>query len=230
MKRWLVVLAVWGLATAIKPVSWVQAQAVQSIVPEHDYILALTQQRAATSVLGDLQQRQVDSSDIELRFWGGYGLTGTRGLVLRRTAGRWQAWRATVRTCNVLVPASIGDTLTPEGETEFLTHAKRYCGTRFPRGKEIARIVGLDTLLVVPLSSSRDYASIWRAAVQRGLLALPPRPARKWTMLDGFTYVVEVRRGPEYRASVIEQVRPPELEADRQVQLIDDLLRTRIGW
>jgi hypothetical protein len=42
------------------------------------------------------------------------------------------------------------------------------------------------------------------------------------------TYVVELRRGSEYRASEIERVDPPETEADRQMQRVYAPLATLV--
>ena len=41
-------------------------------------------------------------------------------------------------------------------------------------------------------------------------------------MLDGFTYVIELREGNSYRASVIEAVSKPEVDADRTVKAVYD--------
>jgi hypothetical protein len=43
-------------------------------------------------------------------------------------------------------------------------------------------------------------------------------------MMDGFSYVIEVRRGAEYRASSIEQVDKPEVPADAQVKRVYEAL------
>jgi hypothetical protein len=39
-------------------------------------------------------------------------------------------------------------------------------------------------------------------------------------MLDGSTYLVEVRRGKEYRAAAIERLETPEVEADAQIKAV----------
>ena len=66
---------------------------------------------------------------------------------------------------------------------------------------------------------STSYADLWAGAVDDGVLELPPSVEREWVMLDGHTYVVEVREGDSYRTSVIAHTEP-EVEADRQVQAV----------
>jgi hypothetical protein len=61
---------------------------------------------------------------------------------------------------------------------------------------------------------------VWKDALSAGAFQLPARVERSRTMLDGFAYVIEVRRGDEYRAAEIEDVDKPEVEADRQVKRI----------
>jgi hypothetical protein len=47
-------------------------------------------------------------------------------------------------------------------------------------------------------------------------------------MLDGFTYVIELREGNSYRASVIEAVGKPEGDADRAVKAVYDAVRQAV--
>src|SRR5690348_15184635 len=64
-----------------------------------DYLVRITQRWGASSPVGALPANAMGADDIELRVWGGYGLGGTRGVVLRRTRDRWQAWRTRVVRC-----------------------------------------------------------------------------------------------------------------------------------
>jgi hypothetical protein len=78
-----------------------------------------------------------------------------------------------------------------------------------------------DSVEVRPLpASSAAIDSAWNDAVTAGLLTLPASVPRTWTMLDGVRYVLEVRRGSEYRASMIESLETPEVEADRRVKVV----------
>jgi hypothetical protein len=70
-------------------------------------------------------------------------------------------------------------------------------------------IAGADTLILRTLPESGAYAAAWDSAVAAGVMALPPSPSTAFFMIDGSRMVVEVRRGREYRASVI---RPAGLE------------------
>jgi hypothetical protein len=85
-----------------------------------------------------------------------------------------------------------------------------------PTGAIVAAVFEADTVGLYPLMSA-DYEAFWQNLKQNGLLELPPQVPRKWMMVDGHTYVVEVRRGSDYRASVIENTKP-ESRADTLVQ------------
>ena len=81
-----------------------------------------------------------------------------------------------------------------------------------------------DTLIVDQIARNADLEKVWRDAVRAGVLALPPK---RWKgIMDGGGYVIEVRRGNEYRASVIESVEPPEVYTDRQVKEIYNIVMT----
>jgi hypothetical protein len=81
------------------------------------------------------------------------------------------------------------------------------------------RIITADTLVVEQLGASgSDVESAWQAAVAAGLFQLPGRVTRSSTASDGFTYVVEVRRGDEYRASEIAHIDRAETVAEAQVK------------
>ena len=58
-----------------------------------------------------------------------------------------------------------------------------------------------------------------------GLFTLPTKVPRTWMMLDGHTYVLEVRRGQVYRASEIEDLEKPEVPADATIRRIAMMLR-----
>jgi len=79
-----------------------------------------------------------------------------------------------------------------------------------------------DSLIVNKINTQADLAQVWQTAVAKGALKLPQRVPRKWGMMDGGSYVVEVRTGSNYRASSIEDVSPPEVDADRQVKDVYD--------
>ena len=72
----------------------------------------------------------------------------------------------------------------------------------------------------IPVFGHGGYPSL-----SAGVLQLPRRVKRTRTMDDGITFVVELRRGDEYRAAEIEELERPDVEADTQVKQIYDAVR-----
>jgi hypothetical protein len=97
--------------------------------------------------------------------------------------------------------------------------ARRRCGERnagmseAPAGTYGWTMISDDTLDLRPFQPPARPDEAWDALVEAGLLRLPPSVPRSWIMMDGHTYVLEVRRGAEYRASRIEHTSPPETAA-----------------
>jgi hypothetical protein len=84
-------------------------------------------------------------------------------------------------------------------------------------------MIVVDTVALHQLPRA-DYEAFWQELKTEGILELPPRVPRSWMMLDGLTYVVEVRRGNDYRASAIEHTKP-EGRADSLVQRLATLMQ-----
>ena len=102
-----------------------------------------------------------------------------------------------------------------------MADARKKCGAVHGDVSRGARIVSADTLAVESLAvAEAAIDSAWKRAVGAGLLKLPPRVERKWMMLDGFTYVIEVRQGDRYRAMEIEHLKHPEVAADSIVRKV----------
>jgi hypothetical protein len=198
------------------------AQARRISASVNDYLLEITQEWGRESPLGLLQDRRMAPDDLELRFWSGYGLVGTRGLVLRREAGAWRGWRAQVEPCLLYVPASVAETLQPPAQARYRQLAVERCGERSPRAAGI--VIQADTLALVALPQGADYDSLWQLLRREGVLELPPDVPRSWGLRDGHSYVVEVRHGDTYRASVIQRPPKPEVKADSSVDRLEDLL------
>jgi len=100
-----------------------------------------------------------------------------------------------------------------------VAEARRQCDTSLGEIGAGVRIITADTLVVDELSvpdSVIDKA--WTAAVRAGVFELPGRVRRAAPISTDFTYVVEIRRGSEYRAAEIEHLEHPETEADRQIR------------
>ncbi len=193
------------------------AQATVISAPNDDYLLEVTQQWGSSSPLGELKNLALDHDDREVRLWIGYGLFGTQGTILRRVGGKWTGWRAKVIRCNVVVPLAIADTLSKAAEMAYEVQARTHCGE--PTASE-GRVFEVDTLQLTGITPPDDIETLWLTAERRGLMTLPPKIPRDWVMLDGTTYVLEVRKGREYRASVIEQRIPPESEPDQRIQAV----------
>jgi hypothetical protein len=193
------------------------------MAPGRETLLRFTQEWGRESALGELSMRSMGASDVEVRFWGGYGLFGTSAMVLRRTGDVWQAWRAEVQPCPVVLPMPVGDTVSERTLTYYRREARKTCGDRRSDTLSAAAMFRADTVGLYPLPSA-DYEAYWQELKQNGLAQLPPEVHRGWMMLDGHTYVVEVRRGNDYRASVIEHTKP-ESRADTLVQRLAALIR-----
>ena len=197
-----------------------RAQARTESAPVDNYLLEISQRWGQDSPLGDARTLTLAPDGIELRVWGGYGLTATRGIIVRRNRGVWRGWVAEVHTCSLAVPIPVGDTASEATAAVFRERARRECGRERKDSLSSGAIFSVDTLETREIRDPRALARAWENAVKAGLLTLPPEVKRSWVMLDGFGYVVEVRRGQQYRASVIEHVQKPEVEADRQVQAV----------
>ena len=101
----------------------------------------------------------------------------------------------------------------------YVAEARRNCGKSLRDVGAGTQIVTAETLLVARLSlpdSTIEHA--WSEAERAGVLQLPARVERDRPMEDGFVYVVELRRGGDYRASVIEHVEPATGDVDRRVR------------
>ena len=209
------------------PASHAAAQATSISAPPGNYLVEVTQRWAAHSPLGTLVDRRMSSGDVELRVWGGYGLTQTTGVIMRRTAGRWQAWRAEAVPCSYAVPIPVGDTASPATESLFVRRAHEHCGASLDSTAYGETVYSADTLAVTEVPAE-NLEAVWRSTVAAGVRKLPPRVPRKWMMLDGFTYVIELREGGSYHASAIEALETPEVEADRQARAIYEIVQRAI--
>ena len=196
------------------------AQARVTSAPPEPSLLNITRGWSRASSLGDLRELKTPSDHLELRVWGGYGLsTETQAVVIRRTGAQWSAFLARVMRCEIQIQRSVGDTASRATMQHYVAEARRRCGTSLRDVGAGTQIVTAETLLVARLGmpdSTIEHA--WTAAVRAGALQLPARVERNRPMEDGFTYVVELRRGDDYRASVIEHVGVPAAEADRRVR------------
>jgi hypothetical protein len=195
------------------------AQVVVASEPKEPSLLSLARSWSRESALGDLRELDLGHQDIEVRAWGGFGLTSTRAIVLRRVDGQWSARRAQLVDCTLRVPIPVGDTASETTLRAFASEARRKCGASRGDVSRGAMIISADTLRVESrAASSAAIDTAWKNAVAAGLLTLPARMERNWHMLDGFTYVLEIRQGNIYRAVEIEHLDRPEAPADSVVK------------
>jgi hypothetical protein len=117
-------------------------QATVSSAPLNDYLLHVSQEWGRTSALGDLVAASFGPDDLELRFWSGYGVVGTRGLIPRRKNNQWAAWRAVIVPCLLYLPMSIADTLSAAATRIYQDRARANCIQR-PELREPSRVVRL---------------------------------------------------------------------------------------
>ena len=200
-----------------------RAQATHVVVPLEPSLVSFTREWGRESVLEDLVTRQMGQRDVEVRFWSGFGLVGTSGTVLRRSAGRWMAWQADIQSCQLGLPIPVGDTLSARSRARYRDQARRRCGDRSWDSLDAWSMIVVDTVALHQLPRA-DYEAFWQELKTEGILELPPSVPRSWMMLDGLTYVVEVRRGNDYRASEIEHTKP-EGRADSLVQRLATLMQ-----
>jgi hypothetical protein len=198
------------------------AQARVTSAPPEPSLLNITRQWSGASSLGDLRELRTGADHLELRVWAGFGLkTQTQAVVLRRSAGQWTAFLARVLRCEIQIPRSVGDTASRETMQRYVVEARRRCGTPVTDVRAGAQILATDSLVVEKLMvSDSTIESAWTGAVRAGALQLPGRVERNVLVDDVFTYVVEVRRGGEYRASVVEHVAGSMIEVDRQMNAV----------
>jgi hypothetical protein len=196
-------------------------QARVASAPPEPSLLNLTSSWARASALGDLRELRTSSDHLELRVWRGYGATETRAVVLRRADGHWSASLARVIRCEIQIPRSVGDTAKAATMRHYVAEARRHCGTSVTDASAGSQIIAADTLVVQRLDVPElEIDVVWKDALTAGALELPGRVKRDRTIDEGLTYVIELRRGNEYRAAEIEHLEQSEVKADAQVKQI----------
>jgi len=225
---------------AVAPAVVAQGATVVS-EPEGDYLLEVTREWSTLAGIGDLRNKPLGAEDIELRVWGGYGLSRTRAAILRRIDGAWEGLSLYVEEYTAAATDSLADAegVLPPCVVGALAHRCEVDESRMMgSGPTAGEVVGVLYRLRCPHAQrvpedyrQEAYARLWEDVVGAGVLTLPPKVEREWVMNDGHSYVVEVREGSTYRASSIEHT-VPEGEADRQVQAVarrlDEMLHASI--
>jgi hypothetical protein len=199
----------------------VLAQARIVSAPDEPSLLNLTASWARASTLGDLRDLRVAGDYLELRVWHGYGPAETQATVLQRANGRWSAWFARVIRCELAMPPGVGDTASGATIRGYVAEARRNCGKPVTDVAPGARLIAADTLVVEHLDiPEASIEAAWKAAESAGVLELPGRAKRDAPVDAAATFLIEVRRGNQYRASEIEDLEPPPTKTDAQVRQI----------
>jgi hypothetical protein len=217
-----------AMAALLSRQSLGQARVVSA--PAEPSLLNLTAGWGRASTLGDLRELRTRSDYLELRVWRGFGPSETQSVVLRRVDGNWSASLARVIRCEIEIPNSAGDTASQATMRRYVAEARRTCGASVVDVRAGMRILTTDTVVVQQLDVTQsEIETVWKEAVSAGVLELPGRVKRSGTVNDATMYVIELRRGDEYRASEIEHVEQPEVKADTQVQQVYAAVRRLIS-
>ncbi|MFL5608756.1 MAG: hypothetical protein ACJ8AD_20035 [Gemmatimonadaceae bacterium] len=214
------------LATATIPAA---AQVTRIASARGEGSLSYLNHFTRASELGELEKRPMGADDIEARAWITQWMP--QGVALRRENGQWRAWYMRGVSCGVTLPTAVYDTVSAATRERYLAEARPNCGK--PPKAEPTRVgnyayLGFDTLLVTELSNAVAIEHAWRTAVDSGLLMLPLEVPGDYPTIDGSRYVIEVRRGNEYRVSTIKHTNPPRDEAHRRVQAVFSALASAI--
>ena len=94
-------------------------------------------------------------------------------------------------------------------------------------GPNSARI---DSLPLAIAGDAQRMDSMWDELVREGVLSLPTHVPRTWLMMDGHSYIYELRRGQSYRAVRIEHVDKPEVPADDAIKRIARILQAQFPF
>ena len=183
------------------------ARSQVKILSDPGFLLGDTRDWSRASPLGDLRERPTSNDYRELRVWAGYGEFGTDGIVIRHEHGTWKAWLAVMVPCTLMIPTSVHDSAHAATLRHYEHLARHRCGGAIGDSSRETYYVQTDTLSLHRLHvDSAAIARAWNDAIDAGIAQLPelaPR-AHHGQMLDGLTYVTEMREGYEYRAAEIE--------------------------
>jgi hypothetical protein len=94
-------------------------------------------------------------------------------------------------------------------------------------GPNSARI---DSLPLAIAGDAQRMDSMWDELVREGVHSLPTHVPRTWMMMDGHSYIYELRRGQSYRAVWIEHVAKPEAPADDAIKRIARILQAHFPF
>lgn len=94
-----------------------------------------------------------------------------------------------------------GDTLSGSARARHEREALARCDNPNTDATHAGGFIIARTVVPTPRTPPTAPDSAWQDVVRAGVLRLPPMVPRNWAMLDGHTYVIELRQGDSYRAS-----------------------------
>lgn len=210
----------------------VVATAQEYSEPADNYLHEVVQEWSNKSKIGSLRDAEFAEDEKEVRFWSGFGLTGTVGDSLSWRDGMWVVSQGFVMRYQVGATNEIAakqDMLPPC----VLEEMSRRCVVQRTLGMDRKpHDYALDCAIMDrgrPENNQKPLAELWDELTALGLLSLPPFVERdpSVVVLDGLSYVIEVRVGDSYRATVIRQ--DYEHPVDKQVHRILKAFDAAVG-
>ena len=189
--------------------------------PNENYLHEIVQEWAGKTSQGNLRTTRLAENDLELRIWAGFGLVGTTGAILRRRDGEWSASRIFVERYFAGATEEIArrEGLLPPCIVESMRSRCTVQATESVDGDVLDYdLQCAETDPVTMEEAQRSLGELWDDIKRLGVLELPPTIERDWVMLDGHSYVIEVRAGEAYRATVVEHAH--DTDVDKQIHQI----------
>lgn len=140
-------------------------------------------ERTKLAKVQKLRDSPLDKKDIEVRIWGGFGLSSLDGFRLVRTNNEWAAFR-------------FDQVFSARNRSEYRT---------IKLGKP-----------------KKGWELLWTKLVDEGLLTLPDAESINCLarVFDGYSYVVEIKKGDKYRTYMYDNPDYPRKGRCRQTEQI----------
>ncbi|MEO1118220.1 MAG: hypothetical protein AAFX75_10130 [Pseudomonadota bacterium] len=203
--------------------------------PADNYLHEVVQEWSEKSKIGSLRDAEFSEDEKEVRFWSGFGLTGTVADTLSWRGGKWMVSGGFIKRYRVGASNEIAaeeDMLPPC----VLEEMSRRCVVKEAIGMDgKPRYYSLGCAIMDlgrPEKNQKPLAALWDEMTAFGLLTLPPSVDRDTNLvvLDGLSYVIEVRVGDTYRATVIQYYseHPVDKQAHEILKAYDAVVGTEL--
>jgi hypothetical protein len=188
--------------------------------PSRSFLHQIVQEWTEKSAVGNLRTATFSDDEIELRIWAGFGLRGSYGGILHRQGGTWTASHLELNryTAGATNEIAVRDGLLPPTIVEEMESRCVIETLQDSDGSPLEYSLSCAHARPSSISTSQQLAELWEMLVGLGILTLPPTIERDWIMMDGHSYVIEVRVGSQYRATVTEHA--DETPVDEQIHQI----------